>query len=199
LRLQRAELRRGWSIPSEATSFLFCGKLVPKKHPLDFLSAVQRAVAAGVPLHALVVGDGELLANARAMAEQMRLPVTFAGFLNQTEIVRAYVAADCLVLPSDAGETWGLVVNEAMACGLPAIVSDMVGCGPDLVIPMKTGASFPVGDVDALARCLIQLGPDRSRLRAMGAAAQERVLAHYTVERAVDGTLAALDSLVSPG
>ena len=114
------------------------------------------------------------MAQARALVERERLPATFAGFLNQSEIVRAYAAADCLVLPSDAGETWGLVVNEAMACGIPAIVSDQVGCGSDLVTDGVTGATFPMGDVDALARCLIEFSADPKRLRRMGAAAHEQ-------------------------
>src|SRR5207244_12686497 len=79
---------------------------------------------------------------------------SFAGFLNQTEIARAYVAADVLVLPSDGHETWGLAVNEAMACGLPAIVSDAVGCAPDLIEEGKTGFTFPFGNSEQLARQL---------------------------------------------
>ncbi len=197
LRARRAELRRAWSIPENATCFLFCGKLIPKKHPLDLLLALERARATGAPAHVLVVGDGELMAEARALVERRTLPVTFAGFLNQTEIVRAYVAADCLVLPSDTGETWGLVVNEAMACGLPAIVSDQVGCGPDLVSEGVTGATFPVGDVDALAQRLIALSGDPSALRAMGARARERVHSQYSVERAVEGTLVAIDAAMA--
>jgi glycosyltransferase involved in cell wall biosynthesis len=125
--------------------------------------------------------------------------VTFAGFLNQTEIVGAYVAADCLVLPSDTGETWGLVVNEAMACGIPAIVSDQVGCGPDLVSDGVTGATFPMGDVDALAKRLIDLSGNPSALRAMGGAACERVTSHYSVERAVEGTMAAIGAVMARG
>jgi len=197
LRERRSELRGRWSIPEHVTCFLFCGKLVAKKHPLDLLQALQRAVAAGAPAHALVVGDGELMAQARALVDRERLPVTFAGFLNQTEIVGAYVAADCLVLPSDNGETWGLVVNEAMACGIPAIVSDQVGCGPDLVIDGVTGATFRLGDVDALAKRLIRLSGNPSGLRAMSAAACERVTSHYSVERAVEGTMAAIDAVMA--
>jgi glycosyltransferase involved in cell wall biosynthesis len=81
-------------------------------------------------------------------------PATFAGFLNQGEIVRAYVAADCLVLASDTGETWGLVVNEAMATGLPCIASDQCGSAEDLVRPLSDAAVFPMGDVAALARAI---------------------------------------------
>ena len=199
MRERRTELRAKWSIPEPATCFLFCGKLIPKKHPIDLLQALQQTVAAGASAHVLVVGDGVLMPEARALAARERLPVTFAGFLNQTEIVGAYVAGDCLVLPSDTGETWGLVVNEAMACGLPAIVSDQVGCGPDLVSDGVTGATFPMGDVDALARRLIELAADRSRLCAMGTKACERVSANYSVERATEGTVAAIDAAMARG
>ena len=194
LRERRSELRSSWSIPAGATCFLFCGKLIPKKHPIDLLLALRRAVAASASAHVLIVGDGEMMTEARALVERERLPVTFAGFLNQTEIVGAYVAADCLVLPSDTGETWGLVVNEAMACGIPAIVSDQVGCGPDLVREGVTGATFLMGDVDALAQRLIELAGYPTRLRAMGAAARELVSSSYSVERAVEGTMAAIDA-----
>ena len=194
---RRTELRGGWSIPDEATCFLFSGKLIPKKRPLDVVEALRRAHAAGPSMHLLVAGSGELTGALESAARQARLPVTFAGFLNQTEIARAYAAADCLVLPSDTGETWGLVVNEAMACGVPAIVSDEVGCGPDLVSDGLTGATFPRGDVESLARRMIELARDPARLRAMGAAARERVFSDYSVERAVDGTLAAIDAAVA--
>ena len=62
---------------------------------------------------------------------------------------RVYAAADCLVLPSDI-ESWGLVVNEAMATGLPAVVADRVGCAPDLIVPGETGEIAGRGDVDDL-------------------------------------------------
>jgi glycosyltransferase involved in cell wall biosynthesis len=79
-----------------------------------------------------------------------RPAASFVGFLNQTEISKAYVAADCKVLPSDQRETWGLVVNEALASGLPCLVSDACGCGEDLVGPLNPRFRFPLGDVDAI-------------------------------------------------
>jgi glycosyltransferase involved in cell wall biosynthesis len=78
----------------------------------------------------------------------------YVGFLNQTEISQAYVAADVLVLPSDSGETWGLVVNEAMACGTPAVVSDQCGCAEDLVARLDRRLVFRCGDVDGLAAAI---------------------------------------------
>jgi glycosyltransferase involved in cell wall biosynthesis len=76
--------------------------------------------------------------------------------LNQTEISNAYVAADVLVLPSDYGETWGLVVNEAMASGLPCIVSDRCGCAEDLGTT-DSNLTFASGDVRQLAEELANL------------------------------------------
>ena len=144
----------------------------------------------------LTIGTGELMRQAKALAKRDRLPVTFGGFLNQTEMPQAYAASDCLVLPSDAGETWGLVVNEAMACGMPAIVSDQVGCGPDLVLEGRTGAVFPLGDMDALAQKIADFASDPDRLKVMGKEAQRSVMTYYSVDRAVEGTLAATQAAV---
>ncbi len=193
---RREELRRAWAIAEASICFLYSGKLIGKKRPFDLLEALKVAHARGIPAHLLVVGDGELGADLRSFAAEAQLPVTFAGFLNQTDMAKAYVAADCLVLPSDTGETWGLVVNEAMACGIPALVSDQVGCGPDLVSEGVTGRIYPMGDVAALAQRLMDLSRRPQELRTMGAAARQRVLSGYTVEHAVEGTLAAVAAAV---
>lgn len=190
LQPQRAALRAAWGIPAQGCVFLFCGKLVPKKRPQDVVAAVGQARQAGVRAHLLVAGDGELRAACEAQARATGVPVTFAGFLNQTEVARAYVASDALVLPSDHGETWGLVVNEAMACGRPALVSDRVGCHADLVVPGQTGEVFAFGDVAALAELVQRLSGDPGGLAALGAGARARVAA-YSVDALVKGTLEA--------
>lgn len=180
----RAALRDRWGIAPEATVAMFAGKLVPKKHPLDLIAAVARV---GRPdLHLLIVGDGELRdASVRAVTDG-GIKATFAGFMNQTEIPAAYAAADVLVLPSDAGETWGLVVNEAMACGLPAFVSDEVGCAPDLIVEGETGHRFALGDTAALAALLADGVDDPVRLRRMGDLARTHVVA-FSVDVSASG------------
>jgi glycosyltransferase involved in cell wall biosynthesis len=195
---RREALREEWGIAAHKTCFLFAGKLQEKKRIFDLLNALKAALANHADLHLLVAGSGEQLAQAQAMVQAEQLPVTFAGFLNQREITRAYVASDCLVLPSDYGETWGLVVNEAMVCGLPAIVSDRVGCGPDLVSEGRTGLIFPYADVKALAQCLCRMATEPAQRQAMGAQARAHV-AGYSVENAVAGTLAAATSLFAAG
>lgn len=189
---RRDELRAGWSIPADAVCYCYAGKLEPKKRILDLLEALRIAAARSAHLHLLMVGSGELMGEAKAAVAQYKLPVTFAGFLNQSQIAQAYVAADCLVLASDYGETWGLVVNEAMACGRPAIVSDRVGCAMDLITPGVTGEVFPFGDTAALANKLAELAADPQHLRAMGEQARSQVTQHYGVQQSVDGTLTAV-------
>jgi len=175
LKRDREALRAKWRISQDATCLLFVGKLIQKKRPLDLIAAC-RLIRERMPdrlLHLLFVGSGELL---ESLAEQChvaysapgqrlgstsisendtRISATFAGFLNQSEISQAYVAADCLVLPSEATETWGLVVNEAMASGLPAVVSDAAGCSDDLIKPVRPDLCFPVGDRAGLAAAVV--------------------------------------------
>jgi glycosyltransferase involved in cell wall biosynthesis len=191
----RRAKREQWGIPADAVCFCFVGKLEHKKRALVLLTALAIAQAASTRrMHLLVVGSGEQLADARQKVETGNLPVTFAGFMNQGEIAQAYDASDCLVLPSDAGETWGLVVNEAMACSRPAIVSDHVGCQRDLVEDGVTGFVFPLDDTDALAGALCKAAG--SNLQRMGLAAYARVTATCTISRATSATLDTVNSLL---
>jgi glycosyltransferase involved in cell wall biosynthesis len=195
---KRLSIRRAWGIPDLATCFAFVGKLEPKKNVLHALDGLRLARTQGKAVHALVVGAGEQMQAARDFCAAHALPTAFAGFLNQTEIPRAYAAADALILPSDFGETWGLVVNEAMASGLPVIVSDRVGSANDLVVDGATGFVFPYGDIAALAAHIARLTDREEMRRSMGMAARRRVASDYSIERAVRQTLAAV-ALVTSG
>jgi glycosyltransferase involved in cell wall biosynthesis len=193
---QRHELRKEKELDENAIVLLFSGKFVPKKRPMDFVLAIERAARRNPHIQGLMVGDGPLRAECENLVRDRSVPIRFAGFLNQSQISRAYVASDALVLPS-GGETWGLVVNEAMACGRPCIVSDRVGCGPDLVVPRETGSIFPLGDVEALAKAMLELAGNPERMISMGIGARSR-LTNYSVEAAVDGVMQALMATVGP-
>jgi glycosyltransferase involved in cell wall biosynthesis len=181
-------LRLRLGVPDDVACFVFAAKFIEKKHPLELVRAFGEAVEGGARAHLLMVGDGELRPACEEYARANRLPATFTGFLNQTQIAEAYLAGDCLVLPSDAGETWGLVVNEAMACGRPAIVSSLVG------VPGETGDVFSYGDWPALARMLARYAQIRTRLTAMGTAARRHVDC-YSPEAAARGILTAARQL----
>lgn len=153
----RAAARRSLDIDPNAFVPLFVGKLIPSKRPLNIVRAVARL---GKDATLLVAGSGQLESEVRAEAKRLNVDLRLVGFLNQTELGKVYAVADCLTLPSDFPETWGLVVNEAIATGLPAVVSDAVGCGPDLVKDGETGYIYPLDNVQALAERL-----DRVRRR----------------------------------
>ncbi|MGB8582330.1 MAG: glycosyltransferase family 4 protein [Candidatus Sulfotelmatobacter sp.] len=194
---RRSEVRKEKNLDDNAIVFMFSGKFIPKKRPMDFVCAIERAVQRNPRIEGLMVGDGPLRARCEELVRERRVPIRFTGFLNQSQITKAYVASDALVLPSDGGETWGVVVNEAMACARPCIVSDRVGCGPDLVIPQATGSIFPLGDVDALANSMLELAGSPQRLISMGLEAQSK-LRDYSIETAVDGIIQSLAATVDP-
>jgi glycosyltransferase involved in cell wall biosynthesis len=190
----RSALRSEWGINESAVCFLFCGKFIDKKRPTDVVKSFMQAWRrVDRPVHLLMVGDGALRSEAERLVPQ-EAPVTLTGFLNQTEIGKAYAAADVLVLPSDYGETWGLVVNEGMIFEMPAVVSDRVGCAPDLVHEGATGYKVEFGNVQALTSILSQMAEHPEHIRKMGKNARELVLSEYTIENAADGIVkAALD------
>jgi len=169
---KRDELRKRWNVSQGAFSVLFCGKFIPKKRPLDLVAAAGLAkLYSDRPLHLLFVGDGELRQELEmALAVHDAPAATLVGFLNQGEIPAALVAADCLVLPSDYWETWGLIVNEALAAGLPPIVSDRCGCAEDLAAPLGATHVFPCGDIPKLARSIVAVASqsrDNARIKSL--------------------------------
>jgi glycosyltransferase involved in cell wall biosynthesis len=125
--------------------------------------------------------------------------VTISGFVNQRELPDWYAAADALVLPSDSRETWGLVVNEAMAAGLPVVVSDAAGCSVDLVREGENGFTYASGDVTALAERLasiVSLG-DAGR-RAFGERSHE-IVKGFGIDVVVRATEAAVGAVCGNG
>jgi glycosyltransferase involved in cell wall biosynthesis len=186
----RAGLRQRWGLRDDSVVFLFVGKFTETKCPLDFVRAVHEASMTEKSVAGLMVGDGPLRAACEDFARSHQAPASFAGFLNQSNIVQAYASGDVLVLPS-LGETWGMVVNEAMACRRPGLISDRVGCGPDLVIPEETGNVFPHGNVPALAAAMVKLARNPAQIARMGENAHNR-LRGYSLQAAVNGVLQAL-------
>ncbi|MDO8704743.1 MAG: glycosyltransferase family 4 protein, partial [Sulfuricaulis sp.] len=136
------QLRKDFGIRDDDTVFLFMAKFIDRKRPLDLIAAAAKIHAAG-NRHVILVGDGALLETCRnTIAADKLTNVHLVGFKNQSELPTYYAAADVLVLPSEY-ETWGLVVNEAMACGLPCIVSDACGAAADMILEGKTGFTYP--------------------------------------------------------
>lgn len=186
-----AMMRRRLGIPSEAKVVLFAGKLVPLKRPLDVLDAIAKMRPFDAGTHLLVAGAGQLEGALRERAKTLNVPLHVLGFCNQTEMPAAYATADVLALPSNQ-ETWGLVVNEALASGKPALVSDAVGCAPDLAELLGSGAVFRLGDTEDFARKLdrILVSPPSPQRIAVAAS-------HFDLSATADRIAAAATAIIT--
>jgi glycosyltransferase involved in cell wall biosynthesis len=185
-------------VQDESPVILFVGKLQAKKQPGLLLEAFRRVRE----LHRctlMLVGTGELEDELRKIVKVRSIPnVIFVGFLNQSDIHRAYVAADIFVLPSAKNETWGMVVNEAMNFRLPVVVSDMVGCAPDLVEDGYNGYVFDHRAVPELADLLAKLVADRNLRIRLGSRSLARIT-HWSPRIAADGLIEAAIATVNGG
>ena len=184
----RSDLLARWGLKDNAPVIMFCGKLIPRKRPLDLIEAL------GILSHeyvVLFVGDGVLANRVRAAIKPGQGAVT--GFINQAELPSYYHAADILVLPSEV-ETWGLVINEGMAAGTLPVVSDRVGAAPDLVDGI--GQVYPCADIAGLAAAL-----DRALKELKDPGLRETVQRHaarYSLDRTAAGFEEAVLALSGP-
>ncbi len=167
---ERAHVRRTWGCSESDVVLLFVGRLVPDKGLAVLIEALDQL--RNHPLRLVVFGAGPL--NDRLRTAAARLPIHLAGAVSKGSLMTAYACADIFVLPSSF-EPWGLVVNEAMAAGLPCVVSDAVGSREDLIDPGKNGWVFPAGDPRSLAKELQTLAADAPLRDRAGAAARERM------------------------
>jgi glycosyltransferase involved in cell wall biosynthesis len=195
---RRAATRERLGIPESGYLILFSGKLTERKAPGLLLRAagllppeIRRRITVAF------LGSGELQADLEQLADgPPKIAARFLGFQNQTQLSPYYHAADLLVLPSLHSETWGLVVNEALHHGVPCVVSEAVGCAPDLVEPGFTGEIAATGSAESLAAAIAKALPlagcpeirERCRAKVSG----------YTVEKAAQGIAEAYRSVVKP-
>lgn len=201
LRNKKYELRKDLGINKNDMVILFTGKLIEKKRPFDLLMAFEslnsKFLSAGrygsiLNSSLIFVGDGILRGDLEKYVKERKIEnVHFTGFKNQTELPKYYAMADIFVLPSGVGETWGLVVNEAMCFGLPIIISDIVGCGKDLVKNGKNGYIFSFGDIEKLSKYLGELASDNKKRKLFGKKSFE-IIQNYSYEKDIDGILKAL-------
>jgi glycosyltransferase involved in cell wall biosynthesis len=197
----RARVRARIGVRHDTVVFASSAKLIARKRPFDLVDAAGALRRRGADVHALFIGDGEERGaiEQRAVASGIGDAMTIAGFVNQRELPDWYAAADALVLPSDSRETWGLVVNEAMAAGLPVVVSDAAGCAVDLVRDGENGFTYACADVAALAHRLTiiaSLGADGRR--TFGQRSRERVK-EFGIDVAVRATQDAVRAVCGSG
>src|SRR4030095_16470147 len=192
-----AAARKRLGIAPDAFVPLFVGKLVPSKRPTNIVRAAARLERGA---SRVFVGAGALEAELRTLAVELGVDLKLIGFRNQTELGEAYAIADCLVLPRDYPATWGLVVNEALATGLPCVVSDAVGCAPDLIRDGESGYVYPLGNVDALAAAFAKVRFRKAAEHDWGSSCRG-IVAEFSYDAMTAGLVRACRSVIrrAPG
>jgi len=186
----RKELRLELGVPQDRLVLASCGYLIERKRPDLIIDALALIHPARRPT-AMFIGRGPLEGTLASQAKKRGVDIRFAGFRQGRELAKHYLASDALVLAS-RDDPWGLVVNEAMAAGLPVVCSDACGANLDLVEEGVTGFDFSSGSADDLAFAIEKL--IASDLPSMGRAARVRV-ASWTPEHSAKSLMACIESL----
>jgi len=170
-----------WGLPSHY--FLYVGRLAPEKNLGCLLGAFRQYVDSGGTWSLVLVGGGPQEQHLKSTVDRLGLAgsVCFAGFKNGQDLFPYYGFANCFILPS-IREPWGLVVNEAMASGLPVLVSNICGCSPELVSPGVNGYPFAPRDEGDIADKLSRLASlSKDSRTAMGQASRHIISAFSPV------------------
>jgi glycosyltransferase involved in cell wall biosynthesis len=180
--------RQQLGIDRDRCVLLFAGKFEHKKQPLELMRAVQ-TLTNPAPL-LVMVGSGELEAEVKTLAVSDPERFRVLPFQNQSLMPVVYRLGDLFVLPSAFGETWGLAVNEALACGRPVLVSDHVGSAAD-VVDASCGWVFSWTNPSALKRALNEILRNPNRLLEMGRKAAKRAWS-FDISRTEDALMTCL-------
>ncbi len=174
--------------------FLFCGQMIARKG-LDLLLAAFAQISPRIPnARLLLVGrEAELPGMLQTLPAAVVNRIEYAGFQAPEKLPAFFARANAFVLPSRY-DGWGVVVNQALAAGLPVICSDTVGAGIDLVHRDLNGIRFPNGNIAALANAMERLATNRELAEKWGAASRE-IIRDYTPQRGAERWLDLFDSL----
>ena len=180
VRARGSSLLRELCLPERV--FLYVGRFSPEKNLHALLEAMDeyRRLAGADAWGLLLVGGGPDASSLEHRAAALRGSVAITGFRQLDQLVEAYAVAGALILPSTS-EPWGLVVNEAMACGLPILISDRAGAAADLVFPGVNGYVFDPESPKDMVAAMLRMSAEQVDRRAMGIAS-ERIIASYTPE-----------------
>jgi glycosyltransferase involved in cell wall biosynthesis len=175
--------------------FLCVGRLVRAKGVFDLLEGyAQLDHETRAKIGLVFVGDGsdrsELMERASRIAPGT---IQFPGFIHREGLPEFYALAEALVVPTHS-DTWGLVVNEAMSCGLPVIVTSVAGCVADLVEDDWNGFVVPSGNPSQLAAAMARVASDPALRMTMGARSRQRIEA-YSPAAWADGLVKAVESV----
>jgi glycosyltransferase involved in cell wall biosynthesis len=189
---ERQALRARLGIRPGQMVVIFSAKLLPRKDPMALLEAVEQ-MRHRADTAVVFLGEGALRGSLEQFALANGIQAHFAGFLNQRELPRHYAIGDVFVLPSIV-EPRGAVINEAMACGLPLVVTDRCGSIGDVVLEGDNAFIYPAGDAKALAEYLDVL-VEQPAIRSRMAQRSREIIADWDYSRGVKGVREAIRRL----
>ena len=179
--LSKSDFRSAQGIPQNQVLFTFVGRLLAQKGIDTLLQAFEKMHSTCPNAALAVVGDGPERTMVEQAAAKFPGRIWVAGRQSSAGVVAWLRASDVFVLPS-RDEHWGLVVNEAMTCGLPLVVSDACGCVDDLVVTGRNGIVFQVENAAKLAEAMTQLSLNESQRTSMGRES-ESMIQPWTIDR----------------
>jgi len=166
-------------------NFLYIGRFSAEKNIIFLLDAYKKATEGGNNWGLILVGNGPQKSDVEHYIKKFNLRNVFLpGFKQKHEIPKFLAVSDVLVLPS-VSEPWGLVVNEAMAAGLPVLVSRKCGCYPDLVKDGENGFSFDPFDINQLVSLMKGIIDGKINLKRMGENSLG-IIRDYTPDKAAE-------------
>jgi glycosyltransferase involved in cell wall biosynthesis len=193
-----SELRQKWNLPEDF--FLFVGRFIKEKNLRSLFAAYQQYLERNHDeshLWKLVLcgsGPEEDLTNKyiQNLPNPVQDNISLYGMIKQPEIIDFYSCAACFILPS-VSETWGLVVNEAMVCGLPVLVSENVGCALDLVMENYNGWCFDPYDIGKLANLMNHISKLDDPVRIGMGLNGTKIISNWGLERFSEGVLESVE------
>jgi glycosyltransferase involved in cell wall biosynthesis len=181
----------------DPVTFLFCGQMIRRKGVDLLLLAFDRLVARGVDARLLLVGrEADLPEFLSKVAPAVRSKIRFEGFQPPERLPEYFGKSDVFVLPS-RHDGWGVVINQALAAGLPIITSDAVGAGLDFVENGVNGMCVSADDIDALYGAMEKLASNPDKARQWGKSSRTRAR-DLTPEAGAEKWVKVFDRLAAP-
>lgn len=176
--------------------FLTCARFVQKKNLDGLLKAYALyRTSQEYPWDLVIAGSGELESELHRLSDSMQLEgVHWPGFVQYSDLPKYYGLASAFVMPSTT-EQWGLVVNEAMASGLPVLVSQTAGCRYDLVEDKRNGYLFDPFNINDIARAMSEMTAISANEREKMGQRSREIIAHWGPERFAEGLWRAVESV----
>ena len=177
-------VRKEYGIDNNSTVIIYVGRLIYNKGVQDLIEAIKNLKNKGHDIVTFIVGEGDFKEELQIKSHDLESDIIFTGHVDPDQIYKYYYASDIFVLPT-YNDPWGLVVNEAMACGLPVIVTDAAGCQLDLL--NNNGYIIPKNDITKLIEAILKLMDPK--IRGRFSCRFKELVSHWTYKESLKNIL----------